>query len=93
MILKSNIDPGSGECNAEADCLSRNPVLEGEEGKEGIEPIKTVNTLTLEEIKIGQEGVRKKDKDELKHGIIVRKRKKKERIVLNESTMNQQQVK
>lgn len=77
-----------GENNGEADCLSRNPVLDWEEGKEDAEPLRTVNTLTIEEILNGQKNVELRDKDEIKHGVIVRKIKKNERIVLNEEAGN-----
>lgn len=74
-----------GENNGEADCLSRNPVLENVEEEEDMEPLITVNTLTLDEIKTGQKGIERKNRDEVRNGVIVRKIKGKERIVLNEN--------
>jgi hypothetical protein len=73
-----------GKDNSEADALSRNPVLESDEGKDDYDPIQTVNTLTLEEIKEGQRGIESKANDKAKFGVITRKIRNKEKIVLNE---------
>ena len=51
----------AGRENGEADALSRNPVLECGEGDQVREPLRTVNTLTLEEIKHGQQGVKRRN--------------------------------
>ena len=73
-----------GKENCEADTLSRNPVLEYEEECREDEPLRTVNTLTLEEIKEGQKGITTKNNGKNKHGVLVRKIKDKERIILND---------
>ena len=67
-----------GEENEEVDALSRNPVLECGEENEEKEPIRMVNALTLEEIKYGQEGIERMKEDEIKHGVIFRKKNKNE---------------
>ena len=72
-----------GKENEEADALSRNPVLDPGEESEEREPLRTVNALTLEEIKCGQQGVERMEGDEIKHGVIFRKKKNTKRIVLN----------
>lgn len=75
-----------GSANSEADCLSRNPVLPSDESDLDCELIRTINVLELEELRLGQEGIEKRERDEVKQGIIFRKVRKKRKIVLNEET-------
>jgi hypothetical protein len=73
-----------GASNAEADCLSRNPVLESNTQDEKIDdPIRTVNLLTVEEIKIAQQNIKRDNKMYNKDGIIVKKIRGKIKIVLS----------
>lgn len=64
-----------GKDNTEADCLSRNPVLESETNQEDI--LKTVNLIEIKEIKLDQKKTKqwntKKDKVIDKDGIIYKK--------------------
>lgn len=75
-----------GKNNLEADCLSRNPVLESNENKE--EQLKIVNLIKLEEILIDQEKndeVKIKKKHLIKkNNVYFKKVKKKEKIILSE---------
>lgn len=75
-----------GIANGEADCLSRNPVLDSETGINDFDPIRTVNTLKLDEIKKGQEDIILKKNDITKNEIVFRKIGQNERIVLNTET-------
>jgi len=76
-----------GKDNLEADCLSRNPVLEAHENQE--EDLKIVNLIKLEEILKDQ----KQNKDlqtdknslKLKNKIYYKKIRKKEKIILSEN--------
>jgi transposase InsO family protein len=61
-----------GVTNEEADCLSRNPVLEPEEGVLD-DCIRTVNVLTLEQIKLDQANIIMDKNDEKKNDIIYKK--------------------
>lgn len=76
-----------GKNNLEADCLSRNPVLEAHENEE--EQLKVVNLIKLEDIIGDQENNEdvQKEKEKLisKHSIYYRKIKNKEKIVLSEN--------
>ncbi len=75
-----------GMTNIEADCLSRNPVLDPGEGKLK-EIIRMVNVLTLEEIKGDQENVVVDERiDVEREGVIYRKVKDNERVLLTEET-------
>ena len=49
-----------------------------------LNPLRVVNTMTLEEIKEGQQGILIQERDVTKHGVVVRKIKNRERIVLND---------
>lgn len=75
-----------GKYNLEADCLSRNPVLEPNENME--EQLKVVNLITLENILEDQEKNEdiQKNKNKLitKHNIYYKKIRKKEKIILTE---------
>mgnify|MGYP006965848022 CR=1 FL=1 len=72
-----------GKDNGEAGALLRNPVLElGEESQEK-GPLRTINASTLEEIKYSQQGVKEREGDEIKLGVIFRKKRNSKRIVLN----------
>jgi len=76
-----------GKNNTEADCLSRNPVLESNiEEEEDL--LKTVNFIEIDEIKLDQMNnillQRKKEKLIKKNGIYYKKVKKREKIILSE---------
>lgn len=75
-----------GKYNIEADCLSRNPVLEANENLD--EQLKIVNLIKLKEIlndQIDNEQIqRNKDKLILKNNVHYKKVQKKEKIVLSE---------
>lgn len=75
-----------GKNNLEADCLSRNPVLEPDEKME--EQLKLVNLITLKDILRDQEGNKeiktRTDKLISNHNIYYKKIKKKEKIILSE---------
>lgn len=74
-----------GKENTEADCLSRNPVLDPIENEE--ETLKIVNLLKLEDIKKDQEqnSIEKNKKDIVsRDGIYYRKMKNKEKIIISE---------
>lgn len=72
-----------GAHNAEADCLSRNPVLDSEHGSEEIEILPNVNLLTIEDIRESQKHIAKIKSDELKNSIILRKKNGRKRIALD----------
>lgn len=75
-----------GKENLEADCLSRNPVLEPEENIE--EQLKIVNLITLEDIIIDQnkneEIQRNKNKIIEKNNVYYKKIRNKEKIIITE---------
>ena len=75
-----------GKNNLEADCLSRNPVLEAHENKDEI--LKLVNLIQLKDIIADQEKneelQQKKDRMILKNRIYYKKIKTKEKIILTE---------
>ena len=71
-----------GEMNIEADCLSRNPVLEPEQNNLK-EVIRAVNTMALQEIREDQRKIEERRKDEIcRNGIRMRIRKGKEKVIL-----------
>lgn len=76
-----------GKQNVEADCLSRNPVLEANENSE--EQLKIVNLIKIGEVIIDQsnnEDIRNNhDKLIKKHEVFFKKIRKKEKIVLSEA--------
>lgn len=76
-----------GKDNTEADCLSRNPVLESNTEEEDL--LKTVNCIKLDEIKLDQINnillQRKKEKLIKKNGIYYKRVKKREKIILSEN--------
>lgn len=75
-----------GRYNFEADCLSRNPVLESNENQE--EQLKVVNILTLEDIlkdQVENEYIQsRKDKLITKNNVSYKKVKNKEKIIISE---------
>ncbi|KAK7871567.1 hypothetical protein R5R35_010364 [Gryllus longicercus] len=75
-----------GKLNQEADCLSRNPVLEPDENSDDI--LKIVNLVNLEEIKNDQrkhtEVQNNKNKLILKNEIYYKKSKRRDKILLSE---------
>lgn len=75
-----------GKYNLEADCLSRNPVLEPHENMD--EQLKVVNIITLNDILEDQDKNEdiKKQKNKLitKHNVYYKKIKRKEKIILTE---------
>lgn len=75
-----------GKSNLEADCLSRNPVLESYENMD--EQLKIVNFIRLKDIVTDQEKnediQHRKDKLILKQDVYYKKVKKKEKIILSE---------
>lgn len=77
-----------GKDNVEADCLSRNPVLEPSDDTE--EVLKLVNLVKIEEIKIDQNENKwiQKMKAKLikKDGIFYKKIRNKEKIILSEES-------
>lgn len=77
-----------GLSNTEADCLSRNPVLDSEFGNNVPDILPTVNLLEISEIKKGQNKLLKNKYDTIKNGIILRKLRGKQRILLNEEHDN-----
>lgn len=83
--LKIKYNPGKS--NQEADCLSRNPVLEPEDNTEDI--LKVVNLINLEDIKRDQkENIDFKNKKQKniiqKNDIFYKKTKKRDKILLSE---------
>lgn len=75
-----------GKENLEADCLSRNPVLEPNDNKE--EQLKVVNFVKLEDIRIDQKKNEKiqRNKEKLieRQEVYLKKKKNKEKIILTE---------
>lgn len=71
-----------GPLNYEADCLSRNPVLEPSDDSPPILP--SFNFLSLSEIRSFQSNVRKLSNDFLNRGIIFRNQRGRSRIVLDQ---------
>lgn len=75
-----------GKYNFEADCLSRNPVLDANENLE--EQLKVVNLIKLKEILEDQEVndyiQSRKEKLKLDHNVYYKKVKKKDKIILSE---------
>lgn len=75
-----------GKYNIEADCLSRNPVLEPNENQD--EQLKIVNTITLEDILKDQEKNEniqsQKNKLITKNNVYYKKLKKTEKIIISE---------
>lgn len=75
-----------GKQNLEADCLSRNPVLESDEN--GEEVLKIINLIRLDDILRDQEEneyvQNRKNKLISKHNVYYKKVRKKEKIVLSE---------
>lgn len=75
-----------GRYNIEADCLSRNPVLEANENQ--YEQLKIVNVITLEDILQDQDKNKKirwrKDKLIIKNKVYYKKVRNKEKIILSE---------
>lgn len=72
-----------GPYNCEADCLSRNPVLESSDNSEPLLPV--FNFLSACDIRDWQTNVRKLDSDSVKNQIIFRDFKGRPRIVLDEA--------
>ncbi len=72
-----------GYRNSEADCLSRNPVLEFDPEDEEKVILPTVNLLSLENIKESQKKINVNVNDTKVHNVIVRNIKGKKRIVLD----------
>lgn len=75
-----------GKQNSEADCLSRNPVLESISNEEEEEILPTVNLLNIQEIKEAQKKVIKYESDVLKENVLLRKIKGKTKIILDMSS-------
>lgn len=75
-----------GRYNIEADCLSRNPVLEPEENID--EQLKVVNTITLEDIlqdQVKNDYIQsKKDRLQTKNNVYYKKVNKKDKIIISE---------
>lgn len=73
-----------GKENSEADCLSRNPVLDSDHGEDVPDLLPSINLLQIQEIRAAQENLSRGNNDSLNDGIIVRTvRGGKSRIVLN----------
>lgn len=74
-----------GKLNKEADCLSRNPVLEEFENKE--DNLKTVNLIKLEDIKTDQaqnQQIKEKKNLIVEDGVYYKRSKKRKKILLSE---------
>lgn len=75
-----------GKDNVEADCLSRNPVLEPNTGENDL--LKTINLIEIDEIKLDQMNNKKlqeiKEKLIYENGIYYKRINKKEKIILSE---------
>lgn len=74
-----------GKLNKEADCLSRNPVLEEFENKE--DNLKTVNLIKLEDIKSDQaqnQQIKEKKNLIVEDGVYYKRSKKRKKILLSE---------
>lgn len=75
-----------GKNNTEADCLSRNPVLEPNENEE--DSLKAVNIIDLQDIKVDQDNNKQisqiKRNLNLENGIYYRKFNKRKKIILSE---------
>lgn len=82
--LKIKYNPGKS--NQEADCLSRNPVLEAYENNDDL--LKVVNLISLEEIKNDQYTnlhlQKEKNKFILENGIYYKKNKRRKKIIISE---------
>lgn len=83
--FKIKYNPGKN--NQEADCLSRNPVLETNENTDDF--LKVVNLINLEDIKndqyINQDLQNRKSKLILENGIYYKKNNRKNKIILSEA--------
>lgn len=73
-----------GKENIEADCLSRNPVLESHESPDNESVIKTANTLQIEEIIENQKLIKMDKSGEIKNEIIYKLINKKKKIWITE---------
>lgn len=71
--------------NLEADCLSRNPVLEPSKESDENSIIKTTNFLELEEIKMNQKNLQLDNKYKIKNDIIYKTLNNKEKIWITEN--------
>jgi hypothetical protein len=65
----------SGSRNGEADCLSRNPVLDSNYGKDVLDILPTINLLELEDIRMSQKNITFTNNDNITDGVVVRKLK------------------
>lgn len=78
-----------GKYNLEADCLSRNPVLEPHENEE--EELKVANLINLETIisdqRKNEEAKNKKDKLIQKHNVYYTKVKKKKKLYCQKTSV------
>jgi len=73
-----------GKDNIEADCLSRNPVLEPHENSENESVIKTANFVSIEEIKNDQKAIKIDNSCEIKDEIMYKILKNKKKIWITE---------